>query len=58
LNENPACSAQIWSFRLHDMLRDHLMALFPKEQFLEAGRQVAAHERDPYEILHEWLTRL
>jgi len=50
-------SAQIWSARLREMLRDRLLDRIPAQEFDEAGRAVAAHERDPYSILHEWLER-
>jgi LAO/AO transport system kinase len=47
--------AQIWAARLREMLRDRLLDRFPKEEFLAAGREVAAHRRDPYSILNAWL---
>jgi LAO/AO transport system kinase len=50
-------SAQIWAARLREMLRDRILDRFPAEQFLAAGREVAAHQRDPYSILHDWLQR-
>jgi LAO/AO transport system kinase len=50
-------SAQIWADRLREMLRERLLDRFSAEQFLTAGRQVAAHQRDPYSILNEWLKR-
>ncbi|MCU1334483.1 MAG: transport system ATPase [Bryobacterales bacterium] len=52
---DPERSAQIWAARLREMLRDRLLDRFSAEQFLTAGREVAAHQRDPYSILHEWL---
>jgi LAO/AO transport system kinase len=52
--EDPARAAEIWSLRLKEMLRERMLDRFGKEQFLEAGRDVAAHRRDPYQILHEW----
>jgi LAO/AO transport system kinase len=48
-------SAQIWAARLREMLRDRLLDRFSADTFLAAGREVAAHQRDPYTILHEWL---
>ncbi len=48
-------SAQIWAARLREMLRDRLLDRFSSEDFLAAGRAVAAHRRDPYSILHDWL---
>jgi LAO/AO transport system kinase len=53
--ENPDRDAQIWAARLREMLRDRLLDRFPAEDFLAAGRAVAAHRRDPYSILHDWL---
>jgi LAO/AO transport system kinase len=53
--ENPDHDAQIWAARLREMLRERLLDRFPKEDFLAAGREVAAHQRDPYSILHDWL---
>jgi LAO/AO transport system kinase len=50
-------SAQIWAARLREMLRDRMLDRFPAEDFLAAGREVAAHQRDPYSILHDWLQR-
>jgi LAO/AO transport system kinase len=50
-------SAHIWSARLREMLRDRLLDRFPAQDFDAAGLAVAAHERDPYSILHEWLER-
>ncbi len=49
-------SAQIWAERLREMLRDRLLDRFPAEAFLQAGREVAAHQRDPFSILHDWTT--
>ena len=54
---DPERSAQIWAARLREMLRDRLLDAFPGEIFLTAGREVAAHQRDPYTILHDWLKR-
>jgi LAO/AO transport system kinase len=48
-------SAQIWASRLREMLRDRMLDRFSSETFLAAGREVAAHRRDPYTILNEWL---
>jgi LAO/AO transport system kinase len=48
-------SAEIWAGRLREMLRDRLLDGFSAEQFLAAGREVAAHRSDPYTILHDWL---
>jgi len=48
-------SAQIWAARLREMLRDRLLDRFSSEDFVAAGREVAAHRRDPYTILNDWL---
>src|ERR1019366_3576988 len=48
-------SAEIWAGRLREMLRERLLDRFSAEDFTAAGREVAAHQRDPYSILHEWL---
>jgi LAO/AO transport system kinase len=53
--EDPGRAARIWSGRLKEMLRERLLDRFPEDDFLAAGREVAAHRRDPYSILHEWL---
>jgi hypothetical protein len=37
------------------MLRDRLLDRFSSEDFVAAGREVAAHRRDPYTILNDWL---
>jgi hypothetical protein len=37
------------------MLRERLLDGFSADAFLTAGREVAAHQRDPYTILHDWL---
>ena len=48
-------SAQIWSGRLREMLRDRLLDRVPAEEFLTRGREVAARLRDPYSVIHDWL---
>jgi LAO/AO transport system kinase len=50
-------AARIWGHRLREMLRERLLERFTAEDFLSAGRDVAAHRRDPYSILHDWLNR-
>lgn len=52
---DPERSAEIWAARLREMLRERLLDRFSAEDFLTAGREVAAHQRDPYTILNEWL---
>jgi LAO/AO transport system kinase len=52
---DPERSAQIWAARLREMLRERLLDGFSADAFLNAGREVAAHQRDPYTILHDWL---
>jgi len=47
--------AEMWAGRLREMLRDRALDKYSRVDFLAAGRQVAAHERDPYSIIHEWL---
>ncbi len=51
-------SAHIWSVRLREMLRERLLERLPAEDFEAAGREVAAHQRDPYSILDEWANRI
>jgi LAO/AO transport system kinase len=51
-------AAEIWSYRLREMLRERLLDRFPEEDFLAAGRDVAEKRRDPYSILNDWLQRL
>jgi LAO/AO transport system kinase len=50
----PERAAHMWSTRLREMLRDRLLDRFTEEQFAAAGREVAAHRRDPFSILREW----
>ncbi len=52
---DPERSAQIWAARLREMLRDRMLDRFSAEEFLVAGREVAAHQRDPYTIINAWL---
>ena len=52
---NAERSAEIWAGRLREMLRDRMLDRFSAEEFLAAGREVAAHRRDPYTILNEFL---
>jgi len=54
---NAERSAEIWAARLREMLRDRLLDRFSAEDFVNAGREVAAHQRDPYSIIHDWLKR-
>jgi LAO/AO transport system kinase len=49
--------AQIWAARLREMLRDRMLDRFSADDFVNAGREVAAHQRDPYTILNDWLKR-
>jgi LAO/AO transport system kinase len=53
-----ARAAEIWAGRLREMLRERLMDRLPAEEFLAGGQEVAAHRRDPYSILHDWLERI
>src|ERR1035437_10156147 len=50
-------AAEIWSYRLREMLRERSLDRFPEEHFLAAGREVAEKRRDPYSILNDWLKR-
>jgi LAO/AO transport system kinase len=50
--------AEIWSYRLREMLRERLLDKLPEEEFMKAGREVADKLRDPYSIIHDWLKRL
>ena len=52
---SPERSAEIWAGRLREMLRERLLDRFSGEDFVRAGREVAAHQRDPYSILNDWL---
>jgi LAO/AO transport system kinase len=52
--ENSARAAEIWSLRLKEMLRGRLLDRFRSEDFLAAGRDVAAHKQDPYQIVKDW----
>jgi LAO/AO transport system kinase len=57
-NAGKAHTAEIWSQRLREMLRERLLDRIPEEEFLTAGRDVAEKRRDPYSILNDWLQRL
>jgi GTPase len=48
-------AAEIWAARLREMLRERLLDRFSSVDFLAAGRQVAAQQRDPFSIVHDWL---
>jgi LAO/AO transport system kinase len=48
-------SGEIWAARLREMLRDRMLDRFSAEDFIAAGREVAAHQRDPYSIINAWL---
>jgi LAO/AO transport system kinase len=50
-------TAEIWSARLREMLRERLLDRMPAEDFVAAGREVAERRSDPYSILHEWIQR-
>jgi LAO/AO transport system kinase len=50
-------SAEIWSGRLREMLRERLLDRIPAEDFAAAGREIAERRRDPYSIIHDWLER-
>jgi LAO/AO transport system kinase len=50
-------AAEIWSLRLKDMLRERMLDRFSNQDFLAAGQDVAAHRRDPYQILDDWTHR-
>jgi LAO/AO transport system kinase len=52
---DPERSAEIWAARLREMLRERLLDGFSAQDFLTAGREVAAHQRDPYSIINAWL---
>jgi len=54
---DPERSALVWSSRLREMLRERLLDGFSEEQFAAAGREVAAHRRDPFSILRDWTQR-
>lgn len=51
-------TAEIWSMRLREMLRERLLDRLPAEEFRKAGCEVAEKRRDPYSILHDWLKRM
>lgn len=57
-NAGKAHTAEIWSQRLREMLRERLLDRLPQEEFSKAGRDVAEKVRDPYSILNDWLERL
>ena len=52
--ENSSHSAEIWSARLKEMLRERLLDKFRDEDFLAAGQDVATRKRDPYQIVKDW----
>jgi len=52
-----ARTAEIWSARLREMLRDRLLDRVPAQEFTDAGIEVAERRTDPYTILHAWLKK-
>jgi LAO/AO transport system kinase len=50
--------AEIWSYRLREMLRERLLDKLPEEEFMKAGGEVADKLRDPYSVINDWLKRL
>jgi LAO/AO transport system kinase len=57
-NVGKSHTAEIWSRRLREMLRERLLDRLPEEEFSAAGLDVAEKRRDPYSIINEWLERL
>jgi LAO/AO transport system kinase len=57
-NAGKSHTAEIWSRRLREMLRERLLDRLPEEEFSAAGLDVAEKRRDPYSIINEWLERL
>jgi LAO/AO transport system kinase len=53
--EDSARAAEIWSMRLKDMLRERALDRFTNQNFLAAGEEVASRQRDPYQILDDWI---
>jgi LAO/AO transport system kinase len=52
---DPERSAQIWSGRLRDMLRERVLDRYANIDFLAAGRDVAEKRSDPYSIVDGWV---
>jgi LAO/AO transport system kinase len=52
--QDSASTAEIWSLRLKDMLRERMLDRFSSQDFLTAGSAVASHKSDPYQILDAW----
>jgi LAO/AO transport system kinase len=51
----PRQELEVWAARLREMLRERLLDRFDPSLFLQAARQVASRERDPYTIVEDWL---
>mgnify|MGYP002784026925 CR=1 FL=1 len=51
-------AGQLWAGRLREMLREKLMEGFPAARFEEAGHAVAERRKDPYALVHEWLSEV
>jgi LAO/AO transport system kinase len=56
-NAGKSHTAEIWSQRLREMLRERLLDRIPEEEFLKAGRDVAEKRSDPYSILNDWIKK-
>jgi LAO/AO transport system kinase len=54
---DPERTAHLWSLRLREMLRERILDGIPQDEFLAAGREIAAKRSDPYTILNKWMER-
>jgi LAO/AO transport system kinase len=50
--------AEIWALRLREMFRERLLDRLSNEEVKQAAEEVAAHRRDPYSIVNDWLERI
>jgi LAO/AO transport system kinase len=53
-----AQSAEVWSIRLREMLRERLFEHLPSVELDRAAQEVAEHRRDPYTVVRGFLERI
>ncbi|HLJ14951.1 MAG TPA: methylmalonyl Co-A mutase-associated GTPase MeaB [Bryobacteraceae bacterium] len=47
-----------WGLRLREMLREKMLERIPGAEIEAAAEAVAARQRDPYSIVHDWIKRV
>lgn len=51
-------TAELWTPRLREMLRERLLDRIPAEEFAAAAEAVATQKENPYAVIQRWLERL